>query len=254
MLQFIRWCGNVKLNNGSTLIVTGVHGVGKTTMMHFMKEIVSSSEPHQYCQDQGWVTSDEYDNLVFDFEAIPIILSLGDNIFDNIYNLGKPQSIRKSLGMGGNFLGFGGNVASSWENNDFSKVGQALKKIEKNPGRPMVFFIDTVGTLKRDLGSDIKYITEYARQKNIVHLNFVIAVDTENYQQSSYFSTQCNVIEVGTLGKRPLLEYANRIAEYHGISINDKKVCDFIDNNSCDINKLKSFINKFGGTINAKRT
>lgn len=251
--NFIYWCRSVRLHEGAPLVIKGKQGIGKSTLLYFMKEIATICDfPHQYCIDHDWVNQKEYENYIFGFKGIKIMQSKQDSIYDNIYNLGKPKAMKQSFGAGGSAFGFGGSSSVSWKNNVSSLVGKTLKKIAAYKNHPVVFFVDTTSPMGYDYGDDIKFIFESAKQSDINNLNFVVSVNDDDFKLSDYFSNQCHTIDVSQITNDILAEYSRFVTDYYGIEIENSLINQFVHNCAGDMNRLKRQINEFGGAYDEK--
>ena len=242
--NYIRWCGAVKNNMSSPLVITGNSGTGKSTMLHLMREIVTSDTPHPYCIERGWVNDKEYDDFVYQFKAMLFLQSSQDNIYENILNYGRPRSGKEFRGMGVSILGTGGDFSVASKTSVLTSVGKMLNKLTLYRKQPVVFFIDTVTDLGYDLGNDIKYIHEFALGKEINNLHFVISVNQPDYNQSDYFRNKCTTIKLEALSYESLCDFANFVAESNQLSISSDNIVKLVKNCDGSINNLKKLINK----------
>lgn len=239
----LRWCGAVRNNTGSPLVIKGKSGVGKSTLLRLLYNIVISNVLHPYCAEREWASEKEYDTFIYKFKAFSILHSPQDNLFENIAQFGRPRSIKQSTGGGASILGAGGNFSLGYRNNDLSNIGKFLKKIASSRETPVVFFIDTAHKFDVDIGESIKYMCEYATKENIGNLHFALAVNESDFQLSDYFKTQCIVIDLKPLSNEDLLNYAKYVSEANQLQIPKTKLEEYAHNCNNDINKLKHFLN-----------
>ena len=194
--RYIQWCKSIRMHPGQILVVTGEAGVGKSSLLHIMRQIATEPTVHPILSDYGL---DEGDGSVFNYIFELISAVKGSDLVTEICRHRARPSL-KNLSLSAMGFGAGGAIA-----NNKPEYLQYLKKIKSI--RNIIIAIDIVDCLGYDVGGTFKWLIETSVAQGVSNLNFIVSVGKKDFQNSSYLKSNATVVEPVFFSEQDMLYY-----------------------------------------------